>query len=136
MTRIGPFGKVAERFASQQETRFSVRFPQAFITILFQAFQNVDRSPPSTDKILPSKALLLQRGQAPFPHPLFKAVLLQTSKSSEPVIEPAFIELEGKRNNHYNGRGYTQGDRWFIKGFPTLILREWFPKRFERKCFP
>ncbi|GBM34319.1 hypothetical protein AVEN_271859-1 [Araneus ventricosus] len=42
MTRVEPFGKVAERFASQQETRFServlVRFPQAFITSLFQAF--------------------------------------------------------------------------------------------------
>ncbi|GBN43394.1 hypothetical protein AVEN_42388-1 [Araneus ventricosus] len=45
MTRVEPFGKVAERFASQQETRssvrFLVRFPQAFITSLFQAFQNL-----------------------------------------------------------------------------------------------
>ncbi|GBN04820.1 hypothetical protein AVEN_14041-1 [Araneus ventricosus] len=35
MTRVEPFGKVVKRFASQQETRFSVRFLQAFITSLF-----------------------------------------------------------------------------------------------------
>ncbi|GBM65127.1 hypothetical protein AVEN_55171-1 [Araneus ventricosus] len=66
MTRVEPFGKVAERFASQQETRFSVRFPQAFITNLFQAFlklisgfpqtcfmpfQRLLRAPPPADKI-------------------------------------------------------------------------------------
>ncbi|GBM06969.1 hypothetical protein AVEN_239670-1 [Araneus ventricosus] len=45
MTRVEPFGKVVERFASQQETRFSVRFlvrfPQACFRLsssLFQAF--------------------------------------------------------------------------------------------------
>ncbi|GBL82821.1 hypothetical protein AVEN_106348-1 [Araneus ventricosus] len=53
MTRVEPFGKVAERFASQQETRFSVRFPEAFITSLFQAFNKVVKSPPSADKIEP-----------------------------------------------------------------------------------
>ncbi|GBN54228.1 hypothetical protein AVEN_2717-1, partial [Araneus ventricosus] len=57
------------------------------------------------------------------------------SNSSEPGIGPAFIVLEGKRNNHYTGRGYPQWDRWFIKSFPTSILREWFPKRFARKYF-
>ncbi|GBL97649.1 hypothetical protein AVEN_49151-1 [Araneus ventricosus] len=73
MTRVGPFGKVAERFASQQETSFSVtflvRFPQAFITTLFQAFQKIVKTLPLADKIKPihpSEALLLQRGQRPF----------------------------------------------------------------------
>ncbi|GBM17374.1 hypothetical protein AVEN_13250-1 [Araneus ventricosus] len=73
MTRVEPFGKIAEKFASQQETRFSVRFPQAFITSLFQAFQKVVKSPPSADKIKPlplSEALLLQKGQPPFLTPL------------------------------------------------------------------
>ncbi|GBL80232.1 hypothetical protein AVEN_29202-1 [Araneus ventricosus] len=55
MTRVEPFGKVAESFAGQQEARFSVRFlvrfPQAFITGLFQAFQKVIKSPPSADKL-------------------------------------------------------------------------------------
>ncbi|GBN64021.1 hypothetical protein AVEN_136677-1 [Araneus ventricosus] len=58
MIRVEPFDKVAERFASQQETRFSVRFlvrfaPQAIITSLFQAFQKVVKSPPSAGKIEP-----------------------------------------------------------------------------------
>ncbi|GBN16189.1 hypothetical protein AVEN_111675-1 [Araneus ventricosus] len=76
MARVEPFGKVAERFASQQETRFSVRFlvrfPQAFITSLFQAFlkfvssfpqacfvafQKVVKSPPSAGKIGPHSPL-------------------------------------------------------------------------------
>ncbi|GBN93668.1 hypothetical protein AVEN_63281-1 [Araneus ventricosus] len=55
------------------------------------------------------------------------------SNDSEMGIEPAFIEVEGKRNNHYTGRGYIRWDKWFIKSFPTSILREWFPKRFARK---
>ncbi|GBN93684.1 hypothetical protein AVEN_110322-1 [Araneus ventricosus] len=59
----------------------------------------------------------------------------KTSDSSEPGIEPAFTEFEGKLTNHYTGWGYTRWDRWFIKSSPTSILREWFPKRFERKCF-
>ncbi|GBM35411.1 hypothetical protein AVEN_181510-1 [Araneus ventricosus] len=55
MTRVEAFSKVAERFASQQETRFLVRFPQDFNTSLFQAFQKVVKSPPSVGKIeLPS----------------------------------------------------------------------------------
>ncbi|GBM93450.1 hypothetical protein AVEN_207856-1 [Araneus ventricosus] len=68
MTRVEPFGKVGERFPSQQErfsVRFLVRFPQAFITSLFPAFQKVVKSPPSADKIeplSPSEAVLLQRG--------------------------------------------------------------------------
>ncbi|GBN51766.1 hypothetical protein AVEN_52943-1 [Araneus ventricosus] len=57
MTRVEPFGKVEERFASQKETtfsvRFTVRFAQAFITSLFQAFQKVVQSPPSEDKTEP-----------------------------------------------------------------------------------
>ncbi|GBL87535.1 hypothetical protein AVEN_21160-1, partial [Araneus ventricosus] len=59
----------------------------------------------------------------------------KTSNSYEVGIGPAFIALEGKRTNHYNGRSCTRGDRWFIKIFPVSILREWFPKRFARKCF-
>ncbi|GBM08172.1 hypothetical protein AVEN_84841-1 [Araneus ventricosus] len=59
----------------------------------------------------------------------------KTLNSFEPGIEPAFIELEGMRNNHCTGQRYTQWDRWFIKCFPTSILREWFPKLFERKYF-
>ncbi|GBL95953.1 hypothetical protein AVEN_227173-1 [Araneus ventricosus] len=59
----------------------------------------------------------------------------KTSHASEPGIKPAFVGLEGKCNNHYTGRGYTGWDRQFIKSFPTTILREWFPKRFARKCF-
>ncbi|GBN75868.1 hypothetical protein AVEN_155144-1 [Araneus ventricosus] len=67
MTRVETFGKVEERFASQQETRFSVlflvRFPQAFITSLFQAFQRLVKSSPTAGKIEPpSEAVLLQRG--------------------------------------------------------------------------
>ncbi|GBN38324.1 hypothetical protein AVEN_116128-1, partial [Araneus ventricosus] len=42
MTRMQPFGKVAGSLASQQETKFSVRFlvrfPQTFIASLFHAF--------------------------------------------------------------------------------------------------
>ncbi|GBN18424.1 hypothetical protein AVEN_151811-1 [Araneus ventricosus] len=53
MTIVEPFGKVAERFAIEQETTFSVSFLQAFITSLFQAFQKVVKSPPSADKIEP-----------------------------------------------------------------------------------
>ncbi|GBM45164.1 hypothetical protein AVEN_241444-1 [Araneus ventricosus] len=70
MTRVGPFSKVAERFASQQEARFSVRFPQAFITSLFQAFQKVFKSPTSANKIEPSlplsEAILQQKDPTPF----------------------------------------------------------------------
>ncbi|GBN90700.1 hypothetical protein AVEN_204502-1 [Araneus ventricosus] len=70
MTRVEPFGKVAERFASQQERRFSVRFlvrfPQAFITSLFQAFQKAVKSPPSADKIDPPSPLRSRRVQPPF----------------------------------------------------------------------
>ncbi|GBM51545.1 hypothetical protein AVEN_130219-1 [Araneus ventricosus] len=82
MTRVEPFGKLAERFSSQQETRFPARFlirlPQAFITSLFQAFHKVVKIHPSEDKMEPpSEAALLQRGPTPICHPLFKAVLLQ-----------------------------------------------------------
>ncbi|GBO08831.1 hypothetical protein AVEN_76283-1 [Araneus ventricosus] len=88
MTWFEPFGKLAERFASQQETRFSVRFlvrfPQAFIASLFQAFlklvsgfpkacfmpfQKIVKSSPSAEKIeLPStsEAVFLQRGTPSF----------------------------------------------------------------------
>ncbi|GBN24707.1 hypothetical protein AVEN_248705-1 [Araneus ventricosus] len=59
----------------------------------------------------------------------------KTSSSFQPEIKPVFRELEGKHTNHYTGRGYTRWDRRFIKSFPTSILREWFLKRFERKCF-
>ncbi|GBO41371.1 hypothetical protein AVEN_173464-1 [Araneus ventricosus] len=69
MTRVEPFDKGAERFTSQQKRRFSlrflVRFPPAFTTSLFQAFQKVVKSPPSADKIEPpfhpSETVLLQR---------------------------------------------------------------------------
>ncbi|GBL73039.1 hypothetical protein AVEN_136698-1, partial [Araneus ventricosus] len=57
----------------------------------------------------------------------------KVSHSSKPRIDPAFIELGGKR--HYTGRGYTRWDKWFIKSFTEPTLREWFPKRFRRKCF-
>ncbi|GBM64772.1 hypothetical protein AVEN_92094-1 [Araneus ventricosus] len=113
MTRVGPFGKVAERFDSQQETRFSVRFPQAFITgfpqACFMPFQKVVKSPPSAEKIgSPSTLRNRIRGEK---NPLFKAVLLQTTSSSGPGIEPSFLELERKRNNHYTGWDYTRWDR-------------------------
>ncbi|GBO06943.1 hypothetical protein AVEN_148104-1 [Araneus ventricosus] len=39
------------------------------------------------------------------------------------------MEFEGKRTNHYTGRGFTAWDRWFIKSFPTSILREWFARK-------
>ncbi|GBL93050.1 hypothetical protein AVEN_54675-1 [Araneus ventricosus] len=96
--------------------------------------KKVVKSPPSGEKI----------GHPPKPHsykeeppfsPLFKAVFLQTSNSSEPGIEPEFLELEGKRNTRYTGLSYTRWDRWFMKILSTSILREWLPKRFERKCF-
>ncbi|GBM39721.1 hypothetical protein AVEN_47525-1 [Araneus ventricosus] len=138
MTRVEPFGKVAERFASQQETRFSVRFLVRFLQAslkqaCFMPFQKVVKSPPSAEKIGPISPL---RSRFSYREdPLFKAVLLQTSNSTEPEIEHAFLELEGKRNNHYTGWGYTRWDRWFIKSLSTSILREWFPKRFARKCF-
>ncbi|GBM74843.1 hypothetical protein AVEN_81709-1 [Araneus ventricosus] len=51
MTRVEPFGKVRETFASQRETWFSVRFRQAFITSLFQAFQKAVKSPPAVNEI-------------------------------------------------------------------------------------
>ncbi|GBM39739.1 hypothetical protein AVEN_68586-1 [Araneus ventricosus] len=59
----------------KQETIFSVRlivrFPQTFITSLFQAFKRVAKSPPSADKIEPlSEAVLLQRVPTPFFIPL------------------------------------------------------------------
>ncbi|GBM75439.1 hypothetical protein AVEN_157546-1 [Araneus ventricosus] len=119
MTRIELFGKVVERFASQQGTRFSVRFPQAFITRLFQAFQKVVKSPPSVVETYLRD---------------FVVDCDNTSHSFKPGIEPAFIELERKSTNHYTGRGYTRWDRWFIKSVLTS-LREWFPKRSLRKCF-
>ncbi|GBN90618.1 hypothetical protein AVEN_109470-1 [Araneus ventricosus] len=92
MSRVEPFGKVAERFASQQGTRFSVRslvrFPQAFITRLFQTFQKV--IPPSVDKIEPlSEVVLLQRDPTHFFHPLFKALLLQ--KGPTPFFIPPLL---------------------------------------------
>ncbi|GBN85276.1 hypothetical protein AVEN_131562-1 [Araneus ventricosus] len=59
----------------------------------------------------------------------------ETTNSAEPGIEPAFLELGGKRKHHYTGRGCARWDRLFIKSFPTSILLEWFPKRFARKCF-
>ncbi|GBN57785.1 hypothetical protein AVEN_255983-1 [Araneus ventricosus] len=46
----------------------------------------------------------------------------KTSHSSEPGIELAFIDLEGKSNNHHTGRGYTRWNRWFMKSFPTTIF--------------
>ncbi|GBN90891.1 hypothetical protein AVEN_32809-1 [Araneus ventricosus] len=91
-------------------------------------FQKVVKSPPSAEKIEPlpqpySYREYFERGTS-----LFKAMLLQTSNSSETGTEPVFLDLEGKRNNHPTGRDYTQGDRWFIKSLSTSILREWFPK--------
>ncbi|GBM74654.1 hypothetical protein AVEN_220813-1, partial [Araneus ventricosus] len=59
----------------------------------------------------------------------------KTTNSSEPGIEPALLELKGKRHNHHIGCGYRRWNRWFIKSSPTSILQEWFPKRFVRKCF-
>ncbi|GBO03955.1 hypothetical protein AVEN_250176-1 [Araneus ventricosus] len=62
MIRVEPFGRVAERFASQQETRFpvrfSVRFPPSFYYKLvsgfpqacFMPFQKVVKNPPSAKK--------------------------------------------------------------------------------------
>ncbi|GBL97648.1 hypothetical protein AVEN_49150-1 [Araneus ventricosus] len=76
MTRVEPFGKVAERFASQQGTRFSVRFPQAFITSLFQAFQKGVKSPPSADKIEPFPKPYSYRGNTVSP-PSSEVILVQ-----------------------------------------------------------
>ncbi|GBL80957.1 hypothetical protein AVEN_83053-1 [Araneus ventricosus] len=52
----------------------------------------------------------------------------KTSHSSEPGIELAFIEFEGKRNNHYTGRGHTRWDRWLIKSFPMSIFAGMVPE--------
>ncbi|GBN37950.1 hypothetical protein AVEN_166169-1 [Araneus ventricosus] len=120
MTRVQPFDKVEERFASQQGTRFSVRvlvrFPQAFITSLFHAFSEGCKEPTFGGKIEPSSPLRsrIATERNPLFSPLFKAVLPQTSNSSKPGIEPAFLELESKHNNHCTGRGCTRWDR-FIK---------------------
>ncbi|GBO30448.1 hypothetical protein AVEN_124802-1 [Araneus ventricosus] len=46
----------------------------------------------------------------------------KTSHSPEPGIEFAFTHLEGKRDNHYTGRGCTRLDMWFIKSFPTALF--------------
>ncbi|GBN26561.1 hypothetical protein AVEN_210126-1 [Araneus ventricosus] len=134
MTRVEPFIEVAERFASQQETRFSVTnsyyklvsgFPQA----CFMPFQKVVKSPPSAGGIEPPSKPYSYREEPPFQS------RTSTNFKFLRAIEPAFIELEGKRNNHYTGRGYTRWDRWFMKSLSTSILRDWFPKRFARKCF-
>ncbi|GBM77981.1 hypothetical protein AVEN_105446-1 [Araneus ventricosus] len=93
-------------------------------------FQKVVKSPPSAEKIEPPSKPCSYREEPPF-----KAVLLQTSNPSEPGIEPVFLELEGKRNNQYNGRGCIRWDRRFMKSLSTSILREWFPKRFAWKYF-
>ncbi|GBM46939.1 hypothetical protein AVEN_241168-1 [Araneus ventricosus] len=144
MTRVEPFGKVAERFAIQQEksfcVRFLVRFPQAFITSLFRAFlklvppfQKVVKSPPSAEKIEPPSYLLSRIPTER--NALFIIVLPQTSNSSNPGIEPAILELEGKRSNHYTEQGCARWDRWFVKSLSTSILWEWFLKRFAPKFF-
>ncbi|GBO40464.1 hypothetical protein AVEN_203603-1, partial [Araneus ventricosus] len=48
----------------------------------------------------------------------------KTPNSSEPGIEPVSIQLEHKHTNPYTGRDNARWDRWFIKSFPTSILRE------------
>ncbi|GBN41716.1 hypothetical protein AVEN_103546-1 [Araneus ventricosus] len=94
MTRVEPFGKIAERFASQQETRFSarflVRFPQAFITSLLQAIQKVVKSPPSADKIEPT-SLLRSRLQNGPTLPTFSPPLQSCTSTEE--SNPFFIPL-------------------------------------------
>ncbi|GBO06829.1 hypothetical protein AVEN_38852-1 [Araneus ventricosus] len=94
MTRVEPFGKVAERFASQQETRFS----QSFITSLFQAIRKV-KSPSSAEKIEPPSPF---RSRTPtkaphFFHPLFKAVLIQRGSNHlfySPSSDVILVQLE------------------------------------------
>ncbi|GBL99710.1 hypothetical protein AVEN_249749-1 [Araneus ventricosus] len=114
MTRVEPFGKVAERFASQQETRFSVRFlvrfPQAFIKSLFQAFQKVVKSPPSADKIEP-----------PFPLPEFQFRELETLLSGS-LIDPFSNDLIKEAFNLFRNKislaiafHRTLGGRFLIK---------------------
>ncbi|GBM83932.1 hypothetical protein AVEN_236586-1 [Araneus ventricosus] len=87
MTRAESFGKAEERFASQQETRFSVRFPQACFRLLKKV-----KSLPSADKIEPpfppSEAVLLQRGPTPlFSPPLQSRTPKRSSPSSDVILE-------------------------------------------------
>ncbi|GBN41790.1 hypothetical protein AVEN_34839-1 [Araneus ventricosus] len=80
-------------------------------------FQKVVKSPPSAEKIVPPSSL---RSRMPTESvPSFQS--RTPTNSSEPGIEPAFLELEAQRNNHCTGRGYTRWDRWFIKSLFTAI---------------
>ncbi|GBO27008.1 hypothetical protein AVEN_163940-1 [Araneus ventricosus] len=97
MTKVEPFGKVAESFASQQETKFSVRclvrFPKLLLqacvrpsSSLFQTFRKVVKSPPSADKIEPPSDPYSYRGvQTPLQsrtegnNPFFIPLLLTSS---------------------------------------------------------
>ncbi|GBO22513.1 hypothetical protein AVEN_29474-1 [Araneus ventricosus] len=128
MTRVEPFGKVAETFASQRETWFSVRFRQAFITSLFQAFQKAVKSLPAVNEIgspSPLQSRTPKEGSnTPCSNRYVYDFVVDCDKTTNSRIEPAFIELEGKRTNHYTGRGYTRWDRWFVKSFLTSIVRE------------
>ncbi|GBO13819.1 hypothetical protein AVEN_210901-1 [Araneus ventricosus] len=82
---------------------------------VFENDQMDIRKPTDTNRCVCKERIVCKSGA--FSNRSTKIDCDETSNSSELGIEPAFIELKGKRTNNCTGWGYTRWDRWLMKSF-------------------